>query len=809
MNFSILQKPFLLILFVMLAFSFAGPKAYGQIGDIENSYARYNEYNLQEKIYVHTDRSFYLCGDILWFKTYLTNAVNNQPLSLSKVVYIEVLNKLHQPILQGKIGMKNGLGNGSFFLPFSIVSGNYELRAYTNWMKNFSPDHYFSKNISIINTSRNLDTADIHPSVNYNAAFFPEGGNLVNGLESEIAFKVTDNNNKGVDCEGTVIDQANNTITNFKTFHSGIGHFYLNPENGKKYTAIVNCRDGSVIRKELPVAYSAGYVMHVSDTNANDLKISIAFKGENTSEDVYIIIQNNRRINIARSQRIENSQGILIISKDSLKDGVTQITLFDTNKQPQCERLYFKRPKNKMILRANADAKIYQLRSKISINISAADALGNSLAGNLSTSVFRLDGLHQPDQENIFSYLWLSSSLQGFVEDPGYYLNNENAETNEALDNLLLAQGWRKFNWKNILSNKKPAFTYVPEYSGHIITGKITDATTKQPAENIVAYLSVPGRRVQLKGCGSDSAGLIHFDMKDFIGSNQIVLQTNTGVDSGFHLEIFSPFSEEFTDASLPAFHASESESNYLQQGNFHMQVENGYHEQDLQKLQKPLVDTLPFYTKPFKTYLLDNYTRFTTMEEVMREYVDEVAVRRKGQDYRLMSINEPAFALQSKQPVEVMFQTDPLVLLDGVPVFNTNKVIAYDPLKVEKLEVVASKYDWGPIRAYGIASYTTYKGNLEGYTLDPNDLVLDYDALQQQRIFYSPEYSSDKQLHSRLPDFRDLLYWSPDINTNEKGEGNFSFYTGDIPGKYFVVLQGISANGNAGCTGIILNVEK
>ncbi len=91
------------------------------------------------------------------------------------------------------------------------------------------------------------------------------------------------------------------------------------------------------------------------------------------------------------------------------------------------------------------------------------------------------------------------------------------------------------------------------------------------------------------------------------------------------------------------------------------------------------------------------------------------------------------------------------LVLLDGVPVFNINKIIAYDPLKVEKLDVVASKYDWGPIKAYGIASYTTYKGNLEGYTLDPNDLLLDYDALQAQRIFYSPDYSSEKGLKTSI----------------------------------------------------------
>ena len=129
--------------------------------------------------------------------------------------------------------------------------------------------------------------------------------------------------------------------------------------------------------------------------------------------------------------------------------------------------------------------------------------------------------------------------------------------------------------------------------------------------------------------------------------------------------------------------------------------------------------------------------------------------------------------------------------------------------MKVQKLEVVASRYYWGPIAADGIVSYTTYKGNLEGYTLDPNDLVLDYDGLQQQRIFYSPDYSSPEELQNHLPDYRNVLYWSPEINTDVNGKSSFSFFSGDIPGKYIVVLQGLSVNGNAGSTGVIFNVVK
>lgn len=245
------------------------------------------------------------------------------------------------------------------------------------------------------------------------------------------------------------------------------------------------------------------------------------------------------------------------------------------------------------------------------------------------------------------------------------------------------------------------------------------------------------------------------------------------------------------------------------QSANFHMKISNAYHATDLGKFQPLLIDMLPFYYKPYKTYLLDNYTRFITMEEVLREYVAEVNVVKKQKKYHLNTFNAPGFELQSKQPAITIFTKDPLVLLDGVPVFDINKMIAYDPLKVQKLQIVASKYIWGPIVSDGILSYTTYKGNLDGLTLDPGHIILDYDGMQQQRVFYSPDYSTEKEIQNRLPDFREVLYWSADVTTNEKGIGHISFFTGDIPGKYLVVVQGISGNGNAGCDRFIFDVKK
>jgi hypothetical protein len=762
--------------------------------------------HIREKVFVHTDRNYYMCGEILWFKTYITNAANNHLLSLSKVVYVEVLNSRHEPVLQAKISTENGSGSGSFKLPLSLESGNYELRAYTNWMKNDSPDEFFVKIITIVNTTKNLDLSLVKNPIKYFVQFFPEGGNLVNGLNSVVAFKINDDAGIGVEGEGIVVDQANDTVAHFKTAKFGLGKFLFKPQTGKHYTAIVTLQNNSVIKKDLPNALDNGFVMHMTD-EGNQLKVLVSSSNE-TVQNIYLIAQTNQQIDFSQTGSLQNNQAVFSINKENLKEGIAQITLFAGDHQPVCERLYFKRPKNKMLISKKTNKANFNFRDKVTIDLSTTDNSGNLVAGNLSASVYRLDSLHLPDKANIYSWLWLSSNLKGFIENPDFYFQNDNAETNEALDNLLLTQGWRKFQAKNISQNKS-LFTYIPENRGHIIIGKVTNETTGKPASNMLVYLSVPGRRVQLYGCTSNAEGMVHFDLKDFYGPSQIVLQTNGEKDSLYHLEVFSPFSEEFSGNEFPALHISENSRDEFQSANLHMEISNAYHQNDLQKMQPLLIDTLPFYYKPYKTYLLDNYTRFITMEEVLREYVAEVNVVKKQKKYHLNTFNAPGFELHDKQPAITLFTKDPLVLLDGVPVFDMNKIIAYDPLKVQRLEVVASKYIWGPIISEGILSYTTYKGNLDGYTLDPHDLILDYDGMQQQRVFYSPDYSTEKEFQSRLPDFRELLYWSPNVTTNEKGTGHISFFTGDIPGKYLVVLQGISSNGDAGSENFILNVRK
>ncbi|WP_207431050.1 hypothetical protein [Sabulibacter ruber] len=197
-----------------------------------------------------------------------------------------------------------------------------------------------------------------------------------------------------------------------------------------------------------------------------------------------------------------------------------------------------------------------------------------------------------------------------------------------------------------------------------------------------------------------------------------------------------------------------------------------------------------PFYGVPDKRYKLREYTNFPTLEESFREFVIEVLVRKKYQSSHFFAFDKPN---------NRYFETEPLVLIDGVPVFNTNKILAYSPSLVKQIDLLNRKYFYGPFSFNGIVSLSTYAGDLKGFELDPNAIIFDYEGVQQQREFFSPVYETSAQVNSRLPDFRNVLHWAPNINTNGQGKGNVSFYTSDKKGTYVGVVQGMNQQGEIG----------
>ncbi len=766
---------------------------------LQSKFSQYQKRETHEKLFVHTDKNSYVAGEIVWFKVYAVDAATHKPLGISKVSYVEIVNKENKPVLQAKINMQNGSGSGSFLLPFSINSDNYILKAYTAWMKNFSPEFFFEKNLTIVNTLKKLDSQTGNDTPAYSVQFFPEGGNWVNGIESTVAFKGTNQYGQSMSFSGSLINEKGDTLLRFQPFKFGMGKFVFAPKSSETYKAVIKVNN-QTFTQPLPKVWDQGYVMKVSSVN-NQLSVSVSANMSTTEPFVYLLVHSQQSVAAVQMKPLQEGKATFVLDKNSLSEGISHLTIFNNAQQPLCERLVYKQPKQQLNISVTPDKAVYSAKTKVELQIDVPNQQAQLSDADLSLSVFRLDSLQSVGASDIFNYLWLGSEIRGNIESPDFYLKDTSETTQEALDNLMLTQGWRRFQWDEVLQNKKPLFHFLPEYEGQIITGSITNNTTGAPAPNVLTYLSIPGEKFRFSSAVSDERGNIQWAVNQFYGAGEAVVQTADSSKNNYRITLNNPFSETPFYTIYSPLHLSESWSHLLLQNSIDVQTQNAYLYDERQHfVLSDKEDTTVFYGKPDKRYLLDDYTRFPTMEEVMREYVTEVRLSKSGDAYRYTVNN---------LPYNVFFKDNPLVLLDGVPVAKTNAIVAFNPLLVRQLDVVTRKYFLGNQTYDGIVSYTTYKGDMGGLELNPASIQVEYEGLQLEREFYSPVYETPQQIESRLPDFRNVLYWSPKINVNGNEKQMVGFYTSELEGNFAVTVQGNADNGLAGSKTIFITVKK
>lgn len=768
--------------------------ALSQSADADTLARRFNQYAgkaVQEKLFLHTDKEFYVAGEIAWFRIFYVDGSTHKPFYLSKLAYVEILNDKNEPVQQAKISLANDESRGSFYLPVSLSTGYYTIRAYTNWMKNFDQDYFFEKKIAIVNTLRAPKPGTVIKDPNdASAQFFPEGGNLVNGIRSRIGF-IIKNKNGGVDhVQGFVVDKNNDTITSFSPLKFGIGSFYFTPQTGNTYKSVIVLPGGLSFSQPLPVAFDDGYAMKLEE-NSGQLMMKIWKKnanGQNRPEQMIVAAHTRQVLKIASAVFLNNNDSTsFAIDKKRLGEGISHITLFNANGKPVCERLFFSKPEKKISLTVKSDRQVYEKRQLINLSIGGAVPVNPRFT--LSAAVFGSDTLQALNGPDIFDYMWLVSDLPGDIESPGYYFSNDPG-AGLATDNLMLTYGWRRFKWDDIWKGGETFIKYQPEINGHLVTGILKDTRNGRPVPGENAYLSISGQPYGFYTATSDKNGMLTFEIRRYYGNSQVIAQPGIDVDTFYKVDILKPFagSPAGENRYLP-YPLSETVKDQLLKKSIGMQVQNIYMGDSLKTFYDPPIrDTLPFFGKPEKSYWLDDYKRFTTMEEVLREYVREigVGVRHEKLVFKIFNPSSHDF-----------YEGNELVLLDGVALTNTSRIFAYDPLKIKKIDVIRDRYVLGHATFNGVASFTTYDAMFDGFDLDPRLVAVDYSGLQLQREFYSPSYDTKEQLEKRLPDFRNTLFWDGNVQTNNDGSGSIRFYSSDLAGKYRVIVQGMDDDGN------------
>jgi hypothetical protein len=759
---------------------------------IKQRFLLHSQRAVQEKIYLHVDRPLYLVGETMWFKAYYVEGGSNNFLSMSKVAYMEVLDKENNPVFQTKFSLREGKGHGGVAIPSAVTSGIYKVRCYTNWMKNFSADYYFESTVNIINPFVKFEpNPDEKSELTYDARFFPEGGYLVQGLQSKVAFRVIGQNGKGIEFKGAVINQHNDTIVRFEPKKFGIGFFNFTPKADDSYRAVVRDVKGNPYSYPISDIQPEGYVMQVSDSTDHLIKVMVRSRTESEAGRVTLLAHTRQNQVFVESRSIEKNSTVFVINKNKLGEGISHITILNDKLKPLCERLYFKRPDKALNLDGRADKITYNTREKVTLDLSAKVPRGVAAMANMSVAVYLDDSIKNTEPQDIGTYLWLTSDLAGTVESPQYYLQSDTRDADQEMDNLMITHGWRRFKWNEVFVNKTTEYPNLVEFDGHFIYGKVFNTVTNAPAPHINSYLAALDFPARLYTAVSNADGSVRFELRDFFGLKEITVQTALNLDSIYRFEMANPFSKQFSTTQSGSFFFDKTRENTLLKRAINMQTSNAFLPKAFASPKSVISDSTAFFGPPDEKYFLDDFTRFPTLEEVLREYVRGVLVRRKQKEFH--------FRMIDKLVPNTFYATDPLTLLDGIPIFNIDKLMEIDPLKVKKIETISGRYFLGALSFTGIVSFSTYQNDLAGFELSPKVLVMPYEGVQAPREFYEPKYDSKTEISRRIPDFRNLLHWAPDVTTDANGKASVQFYTSDQTGTYKVVVQGMTANGTAG----------
>lgn len=339
-----------------------------------------------------------------------------------------------------------------------------------------------------------------------------------------------------------------------------------------------------------------------------------------------------------------------------------------------------------------------------------------------------------------------------------------------------------KGNNVELLSNESNII--LPEIRGEIISGKINSINGTDKIDNINIALSLPGKSFAFKVVKTDSKGKFIFSIDKANYNNSITVQIIDDNASRYNISI-----DELPkiDYSRLAFTSDISLSYIIKESlvnrSISSQIENAYYHKKTDNISKaPNYDS--FYYPLAKEYVLDDYTRFKTLKETITEVATEIYHKQKD-DKVYLHVNDPTVFPQLPEPA--------LVLIDGLYLENQSELMAYNMKNVYKIELIVGRYYVGSKSFNGLIVFSTFdkdfKSNLKGNSIISTSVV----RPQLKKLYNKIDYSNTAD-NERIPDFRNQLFWNPDVRLDN--ENNNTFYTSDNSGVFEIILEGFAKNG-------------
>ena len=510
------MKKYLFMLFTFLVATGA-VHAQGSLELMANRLRDFGARVPQEQVFLHLDNTGYYLGDTLYYKAYVSRGDNGRPTNLSGILYCELLNDDGYLVERQMIALEKGEGYGNFSLAdTTLYAGYYELRAYTKWQLNWgvteqphsqwAEKYFFSKDMArdyyrdyeklysrvFPVFDRPLAPGDfsqdmtLRPLAAYykNPAddpettlqLFPEGGSLVAGLKQRVAWEVR--NQQGRTLEGTLrVTTPDGQVIASETINRGRGIFEVTVPANQRLTAEFTpsaSQDnptGTLPATTMLKAEDDGVALRV-DTDTAGISISCATAGLASQEELGITVMCKGIL--MHFQKIDAAPIHLPLSKA----GVYQVTVFNQDGRVYADRLCFYLPsgfQSSNVTFSGVKTGNYSAFEPVAIELHGAPGASMSVAirdAAKSEYVY--------DTGNMLTESLLSSQIKGFVPQPQWFFQKDEPQRRQALDLLLMVQGWRRYVWKEMAVQGEFQLLHMPESRYPHWTGQVHNYSAEQ-----------------------------------------------------------------------------------------------------------------------------------------------------------------------------------------------------------------------------------------------------------------------------------------------------------------------------------------
>ncbi len=753
----------------------------------------------QEKTYIQTDKAYYSPGETIWFKAYVR--ADDPATQISTSMYAELLNENGKVLERKSMPILFKGGASSFQLPDTIKTSKLFIRAYTSWMLNFDSSLLYTKAVNILRPEPAIKK-DI-PAY-YTLTLFPEGGDLVSGIDSRVAFKTNDENGKPFNVKGNIVDAQGKVLTEFSSTHNGMGYFNVTPDDGQSYKAVWKDITGKQHETALPPARSNAAVLSITgDKGLFKFTITRSANASDDMKEFVVIAQQQQHTVYAAKINLKTKTTVTApIPVDSLPDGIMQVTIFNKAAVPVAERIVYIKSNDQYFI---TDLHLIEKNMiKKGRNVIQVD-VGGSLKSNLSVSVTDADlDIRPVATENIYSQFLLSSDLKGSIYNPAYYFSSDEDSVMNQLDLVMMTNGWRRFNWQKLLSGNMPQIKYMPE-AYLSIKGNMYGLNATQIKDKMITGFIQTSKQAEsaLFTAPVDKDGNFKIDQLYFFDTVRILYQINGDKDK--RLTDMASFSFRNNLQASPLVNKQAlSFINFAPQppkalAAKTMEQSNAY--RDLLSQQKiKVLETVSILSK-----------KKSDEEKLNQQYTSGLF---SSGNARVFDLENDPFALSSMSVLDYLrgkvaglqITTGGMdggaVSRRGSPTDVFLNEMPTDLLQVQTTPMsdvaMIKVFDPPFFGAFGggaggaIAVYTKKGG---GRRSDAKGLnvatVQGYSSIKE---FYSPDYSTDI---TSQPDFRTTLYWGPFLLMNPQNKRvTIPFYNNDNAKRIRVVIEGINELG-------------